>query len=122
MSRSLDRRTFLKGLTVLAAAAPAAALFQDGALAADRPAASESAPAPTPACGPDFSICHTAEERALLERQYASALETVQVIRKTPLPAGVDPAAAFAAVPRVASATVPPPTPAPGTPRRVEDK
>jgi len=131
MSRPLDRRTFLKGIAVLAAAAPAAALAADPGVAAD-PAAADStataapkaAPAAPATYGPDFSICRNDEERALLERQYASALELVATIRKAHLPPGIEPVTAFAALartkPLVAPAT--PPVPAPGTPRPEDPK
>jgi len=98
MSRSIDRRTFLKGVAVLAAAAPAAALAGTPASAAD--SATAPAATPPPASGPDLSICRTPEERALLERQYASALALVKTIREAPLALGVEPVTAFAARPR----------------------
>ena len=130
MSRPLDRRTFLKGIAVLAAAAPAAALVADPGSAADPAAADSTATAPAapraaPATyGPDFSICRNDEERALLERQYASALELVAAIRKAQLPPGTEPVTAFAALVRTKplTATAAPPVPEPNTPPPVEQR
>ena len=116
--RQSSRRQFLKGVAGAASALTLATVLGSDSLAADppAPAAAETPPVAPPTYGPDFSICHTAEERALLERQYAGALETVQVIRKAKLPPGVEPVTTFAALPRMISATAPPPTPAPQTP------
>lgn len=121
MSRSIDRRTFLKGVAVLAAAAPASALAGGDARAADPPVSIAGTPPPPPP-GPDFSICRTPEERTMLETQYASALDLVKTIREAPLLPDVPPVTAFAALPRMVSVDVPPPVPAPGTPRRPEEK
>ncbi len=122
--RDQSRRQFLKGVAGAATALTLASVIRSDALSADTPAPApaETPPATPPTYGPDFSICHSAEERALLERQYASALETAQTIRKATLPPGMDPAATFAALPRLVSATVPPPTPAPQTPPLKEDR
>ena len=121
MSRSIDRRTFLKGVAVLAAAAPAAALVGADVRADEAPVAITGTPPPPPP-GPDFSLCRTPEERTMLETQYASALDLAKAIREAPLLPDVPPVTAFAALPRTISAEVPPPVPAPGTPRRPEDK
>ena len=121
MSRSIDRRTFLKGVAVLAAAAPAAALA-GGDVRADEAAVAVTGTPPPPPPGPDFSLCRTPEERTMLETQYASALDLAKAIREAPLLPDVPPVTAFAALPRTVSVDVPPPVPAPGTPRRPEDK
>ncbi len=120
--REHPRRQFLKSAAGAVSAMALATVIRSEALAADTPAAPDTPPVASPTYGPDFSICHSAEERALLERQYASALETAQTIRKATVPPGMDPAATFAALPRLVSATVPAPTPAPQTPPRKEDR
>jgi len=49
----------------------------------------------------------------MMETQYASALALVKTIREAPLPPGIEPVTAFAALPRATRADVPPPSPKP---------
>ncbi len=123
--RERSRRQFLKSVAGAASALALASVTGSDTLAADTPAPAatpETPPVAPPTYGPDFSICRSAEERALLERQYASALELAQTIRKAPLPPWIEPVTTFAALPRLVSATVPPPPPAPQTPPARDDR
>ncbi len=89
---ALSRRRFLKGVMLPAAAVVAApALAGLGTVDADAATKKAKRPAAllaTPARGPDFSVAKTPGERAALEKQWKQMLETVEAIRKVPVPAG----------------------------------
>jgi len=94
MSRSKDetaltRRRFLGGLAAAAAAPSLIALGQaDAATAKAKKKPAPAKPAPKPADGPDYSVAKTPEERAALERQWKQTIETLEALRKVPVPVG----------------------------------
>ncbi|MEP7028127.1 MAG: hypothetical protein ABI960_05990 [Candidatus Eisenbacteria bacterium] len=96
--RAVSRRGFLSRVVAPAAAAvvaaPTLSALAAAAAKSRKPAAprSEAAAKPATQAAPDFSVCRTPAERAALERQWKQMIETVETLRKTPLPVG----AAFA--------------------------
>lgn len=92
----VSRRGFLTGVVAPAAAALAAPALSSLASAASR--VRKPAPRPKPELsvkpgtrpGPDFSVCRTPAERTALERQWKQMLDTVDTLRKTPVPVGAE--------------------------------
>ena len=87
---ALSRRRFLGGLAAAAAAPPLIALGQAEAATAKstkKPAATK--PAPKEA-GPDYSVAKTPEERTALERQWKQTIDTLETLRKVPVPVGAE--------------------------------
>ena len=86
---ALSRRRFLGGLAAAAAAPPLIALGQ--AEAATTKAKKKPAPAPQPAAaGPDYSVAKTPEERTALEKQWKQTIDTLESLRKAPVPVGAE--------------------------------
>ena len=87
---ALTRRRFLGGLAAAAAAPSLIALGKAEAATAKpkkKPAAAKPAPKPAEP-GPDYSVAKTAEERAALERQWKQTIDTLETLRKVPVPVG----------------------------------
>ena len=92
----VSRRGFLTGVVAPAAAAlaaPALSTLASAASTARKPAPRpkpDMAVKPGPHAGPDFSVCQTPAERTALERQWKQMLDTVDTLRKTPVPVGAE--------------------------------
>ena len=101
-SAASSRRRFLKQAGALVAAAPVVAALEATARVEPAGAAEAKKPAGDPfaAARPDVSIARNAEERAALEKQWKGMQDVLDVVRKASLDPSVEPAAAFAAVPR----------------------
>jgi hypothetical protein len=86
----LTRRGLLKSAAFAAVAATPAlsALAEAATKPKGKPKPKpEAAPVPVKP-GPDFSVCRTPAERTALERQWKQMVDTVDTLRKTPLPTG----------------------------------
>jgi hypothetical protein len=91
-SKEVSRRLFLKGVMLpvaAAAAAPALVALGEAATTVKKkkpvPAAKPAAAAPA---GPDYSVAKTPEERVALERQWKQTIDTLETLRKAPVPVG----------------------------------
>ena len=97
----VSRRGFLTGVLAPAAAAalvttPALDALAAAAKKPSKKAPPKAAPAaeskgpPMAAPAPDYSVCRTPDERAALERQWKQMSDTVDSLRKTPVPVGTE--------------------------------
>ncbi len=91
-SNEVSRRRFLKGAVAAAAAPSLLAIAQAAAATAKKknPASAPKPAAAPPTAGPDYGVAKTPEEHTTLEKQWKQTIETIEALRKVPVPAGVE--------------------------------
>ena len=88
----LSRRGLLKSAAIAAAlATPGLSALAEAATKPKPKAKPKPEPAAAaPKAGPDYSVCKTPAERTALERQWKQMTDTVDALKKTPIPVGTE--------------------------------